>query len=93
MALITFNALTAARWISFPQHVPYYLWPFSNGAMAAITFAGIVTSVIFLGAHRWQSPAKKISWPLVWRFALDRRMDSHAARDLQDPSDTDLESL
>jgi predicted acyltransferase len=61
VGLLTFNALTAARWLTFPQRIPYYFWPFSNGAMAAITFAGIVTSVIFLGAHRWQSLRQKIS--------------------------------
>jgi predicted acyltransferase len=60
IGLATFNALTAARWVTFPQRIPYYFWPFSNGAMAAITFAGIVTSVIFLGAHRWQSLRQKM---------------------------------
>ena len=64
IALLTFNALTAARWISFPNHFPYYVWPFSNGAMAGITFAGIVTSVIFLGAHRWQSLNQKTTFGL-----------------------------
>jgi heparan-alpha-glucosaminide N-acetyltransferase len=29
--------------------------------MAGITFAGIVTSVIFLGTHRWQTIGQKIS--------------------------------
>jgi hypothetical protein len=57
--MATLNAVTAARWVTFPQRIPYYFWPFSNGAMASIMFAGIVTSVIFLGAHRWQSPARK----------------------------------
>jgi heparan-alpha-glucosaminide N-acetyltransferase len=61
LGLMTFNVLTAARWVTFPQRIPYYFWPFSNGAMAGITFAGIVTSVIFLGAHRWQSVSRKIS--------------------------------
>ena len=61
IAMVTFNALTAASWITFPKHIPYYLWPFSNGAMAGITFAGIVTSVIFLGAHRLQSPRQRTS--------------------------------
>jgi heparan-alpha-glucosaminide N-acetyltransferase len=59
IGLVTFNVLTAARWVTFPRRIPYYFWPFSNGAMASITFSGIVTSVIFLGAHRWQSPSKK----------------------------------
>jgi predicted acyltransferase len=59
IGLIAFNVLTAARWITFPQRIPYWFWPFTNGAMAAITFGGIVTSVIFLGAHRWQSLRQK----------------------------------
>jgi predicted acyltransferase len=59
IGLMTFNVFTAARWITFPRRIPYYFWPFSNGAMAGITFAGVVTSVIFLGAHRWQSPRQK----------------------------------
>jgi hypothetical protein len=59
IGLMTFNVFTAARWITFPRRIAYYFWPFSNGAMAGITFAGIVTSVIFLGAHRWQSPRQK----------------------------------
>lgn len=57
--LVMFNVLTAARWITFPRTIPYYFWPFTNGALAAITFGGIVTSVIFLGARRWQSPRQK----------------------------------
>ena len=38
--------------------------------MAGITFAGIVTSVIFLGAHRWQSLAQKISLGLSFGISL-----------------------
>jgi predicted acyltransferase len=38
--------------------------------MPAITFAGIVTSVIFLGTHRWQSPAKKICLGLLFGVSL-----------------------
>ncbi|HEY6376902.1 MAG TPA: DUF5009 domain-containing protein, partial [Edaphobacter sp.] len=37
-----------------------YLWPFGNGAMPCITMAGVVTSVIFLGAHRWPSLRQRI---------------------------------
>lgn len=59
VGMVAFNALSTARWITFPRHIPYYVWPFSNGAMASITLAGIVTSVIFLGPHPWQSIGRK----------------------------------
>jgi len=59
LALMAFNALNAAKWITFCDRLPWWFWPFSNGAMAGIMFAGIVTSVIFLGAHRWQSLRQK----------------------------------
>jgi predicted acyltransferase len=38
--------------------------------MAGITFAGIVTSVIFLGAHRWQSLGQKIGLGAVFGMSL-----------------------
>jgi hypothetical protein len=59
IAMMVFDALTAAKWIQVTERLPYFVWPFSNGAMAGITFAGIVTSVIFLGAHRWQTLRQK----------------------------------
>jgi heparan-alpha-glucosaminide N-acetyltransferase len=48
-------------------HVPLYLWPFNSGAMASITMAGVVTSSIFFGAHRWQSLAQRMR--LAFGFA------------------------
>jgi len=59
VAMMTLNVLSAANWIQFAERLPYYVWPFSNGAMAGIVFAGIVTSVIFLGDHRWQTIGQK----------------------------------
>ncbi|HTW78768.1 MAG TPA: DUF5009 domain-containing protein [Terracidiphilus sp.] len=59
VAMMAFNALTAARLITFNQHLPYWIFPFDNGAMTGIVFAGIVTSIIFLGAHRWQTLGQK----------------------------------
>lgn len=69
VTLVAFNAFTAARWITFTQHLPLYVWPFGNGAMASITMAGIVTSVIFLGAHRWQALHNKILLALSFAVA------------------------
>jgi predicted acyltransferase len=59
IAMMAFNALNAAKWITVTDRLPYWFWPLSNGAMAGIMFAGIVTSVIFLGAHRWQTLSQK----------------------------------
>ena len=59
VALLTFNAFCTATGSVFVRHVPLYFWPFGNGAMACITMAGVVTSVIFLGAHRWQTIRRK----------------------------------
>jgi predicted acyltransferase len=59
LVLMAFNTLTAAKWLTVMDRLPYWFWPFSNGAMAGIMFAGIVTSVIFLGAHRWQALRQK----------------------------------
>lgn len=69
LALVTFNAFCAARWITFFHDVPLYLWPFGNGAMACITMAGIVTSVIFLGAHPRQTIRQKILLGLAFGFS------------------------
>jgi predicted acyltransferase len=61
LAMMTFNALSAAKVLTISQHLPYWFWPFSNGAMAGIMLAGIVTSSIFLGAHRWQALKQKLA--------------------------------
>ncbi|QNI32025.1 DUF5009 domain-containing protein [Alloacidobacterium dinghuense] len=69
IALVTFNALCTAKWIVLPKHLPLYFWPFDNGAMASITMAGIVTSVIFLGDHRWKALGQKMSTALAFALA------------------------
>jgi predicted acyltransferase len=46
-----------------------YIWPFGNGAMASITMAGVVTSLIFLGEHRWKTPWQKIQLALLMAIA------------------------
>ena len=59
VALVTFNAFCSAHGNAPIRHLPLYLWPFHNGSSASISMAGIVTSAIFLGAHRWQSLRQK----------------------------------
>jgi predicted acyltransferase len=58
-ALLALNIFCVARWSVQINHIPLYFWPFNNGAFACMTMAGIVTSTIFLGAHRWQSLHQK----------------------------------
>ena len=69
VAMTAFNILVTARWITFHRPMPYYVWPFDNGAMAAIVLAGIVTSAIFLGSHRLQTLRQKILLGLSFGFS------------------------
>jgi len=69
VALLTFNAFCTATGSVFVRHVPLYFWPFGNGAMACITMAGVVTSVIFLGAHRWQTIRRRLLMGLAFGVA------------------------
>jgi predicted acyltransferase len=48
IALVALNAALLARWISFPNRLPFYCWPWNNGCFCLIAMAGIVVSTIFL---------------------------------------------
>jgi heparan-alpha-glucosaminide N-acetyltransferase len=45
---------------AFPNHVPWYLWPFDNGAMACIIMAGVATTSIFLGKSQKHNHSRAI---------------------------------
>jgi hypothetical protein len=66
--LASLNVLTAARLVTFTEHLPLYLWPFGNGAMSCIVMAGVVTSSIFLGTGR--RPAQGRSMFLATVFGI-----------------------
>ncbi|HYK34900.1 DUF5009 domain-containing protein [Alloacidobacterium sp.] len=68
-ALVAFNALCVAKIIALPPHLRLYFWPFDNGAMASITMAGVATSVIFLGDHRWKALGQKMSMAVAFALA------------------------
>jgi heparan-alpha-glucosaminide N-acetyltransferase len=53
--LVALCAFSTARWITFPHHLPLYVWPFSNGAMCCLILAGVVTTTIFL------NPGKRLT--------------------------------
>src|SRR5258708_9863615 len=69
VALLTFNAFGMASGSVFIRRLPLYFWPFGNGAMAFITMSGFVPSVIFLGAHRWQTLRGKTLMALAFGMA------------------------
>jgi heparan-alpha-glucosaminide N-acetyltransferase len=66
--LVTLCALFAGKVIGLPGHIPLYLWPFGNGAMACIVMAGVITSSIFLGADR--PPARWRAMSIAAGFGL-----------------------
>lgn len=68
VALTAFCALTTAHIIRLPRPLPLYFWPFGQGSSASMVMAGLVTSIIFLGKHRWQSLRQKM-W-LALGFAV-----------------------
>jgi predicted acyltransferase len=66
--LVTLCASSTARLVEFPARMPLYFWPFGNGAMACIMMAGVVTSILFLGAGQRPSPVFSIG--MAAGFAL-----------------------
>ena len=62
--LVAYNAACIERWLPL-DHVSMYIWPFGNGAMPSLVMAGVVTSIIFLGEHRWKTPWQKIQLALL----------------------------
>jgi predicted acyltransferase len=62
--LVAFNAACVLKWLPFDR-VSMYIWPFSNGAMPSLVMAGVVTSSIFLGEHRWKTPWQRIQLALL----------------------------
>jgi heparan-alpha-glucosaminide N-acetyltransferase len=68
IALTAFCALNTAHIIQLPRHLSPFIWPFGGGASSSIVMAGVVTSIIFLGKHRWQLLRQKM-W-LALGFAV-----------------------
>lgn len=68
VALTAFCALNTAHIIHLPRHLSLFIWPFGGGASCSIVMAGVVTSIIFLGKHPWQTLRQKM-W-LALGFAV-----------------------
>jgi len=63
---------STAKWIPFPHHLPLYIWPWGNGAMASIALAGVVTSSIFVNSHglRWNTFREKSTVAILFSVAM-----------------------
>jgi heparan-alpha-glucosaminide N-acetyltransferase len=59
VALLLLNVLTSAKWITFPERLPFYVWPFESGALGSIAMGGVLTSTIFLKETRWRTFREK----------------------------------
>jgi heparan-alpha-glucosaminide N-acetyltransferase len=69
-ALTLFCCASAGKLLLFPDRSSMWIWPLSNGSMAAIAMAGVFTSSLFFGAFaaRLHTPARRIAAALA--FAL-----------------------
>jgi heparan-alpha-glucosaminide N-acetyltransferase len=66
VGLVGLCAVATLHWLNFPNTLPLYFWPFSNGSWACMTMGGVVTSVIFLGDHRWKTPKQRMQLAAVF---------------------------
>jgi heparan-alpha-glucosaminide N-acetyltransferase len=57
LVLLAFNCVCCAKLLRWPDRVPYWIWPFDNGAMVCLIMAGVVASSIFLGTESGTRPA------------------------------------
>jgi predicted acyltransferase len=63
--LVLLCVLSTAKLLAFPDRLPMYIWPFSNGALACIVMAGVITSSIFLGSGSKPSPRRAMTVAVV----------------------------
>jgi heparan-alpha-glucosaminide N-acetyltransferase len=61
LAMLGLCIVSTAKLIAGPNRWPIYFWPFSNGSMACIVMAGVVTSQVFLGTDRRPTPRRAMS--------------------------------
>jgi heparan-alpha-glucosaminide N-acetyltransferase len=70
VGLVLLNVLTSAKWITLPDRLPFYVWPFQSGALGSIAMAGVVTSTIFLKQTRWRRFREKAIPALLFAGAV-----------------------
>ncbi len=66
--LLLLNCFTVAKWIAWPDRLPFYFWPFNSGAFVLISMAGVITSQIFLTGE--EGYGRKALPALIFGIAL-----------------------
>jgi heparan-alpha-glucosaminide N-acetyltransferase len=61
---------SAARLITFPEHLSLYAWPFGNGAHVSLVMAGVLTSQIFFGLDPGGTDRNSAKDATLWAVAL-----------------------
>jgi heparan-alpha-glucosaminide N-acetyltransferase len=69
-SLIALCAIAAAHTIDWPAKLPLYIWPFGNGALPAITMAGIVISTLFVRPDSGRVPDHRILRAIGFALAI-----------------------
>jgi heparan-alpha-glucosaminide N-acetyltransferase len=65
--LLLLSIASTAKWVSWPNLLPPYLWPFDTGSHCMIVMGGVITSTIFLSDVN--SFARKMKAALVFAFS------------------------
>ena len=60
VVLLAFNCACCAKILLWPDRLPYWIWPFGNGAMVCLIMAGVSASAIFLGTDKRPAPGSAI---------------------------------
>jgi heparan-alpha-glucosaminide N-acetyltransferase len=59
--LVSLCVFSTAKILVFPDRMPLYFWPFGNGAMVCIIMAGVITSLVFIGAGSKRNPRRAMA--------------------------------
>lgn len=70
IAIIANHSTTAAHWFSVLFLFPPDEWPWDNGASASLVMAGVVTTVIFMQAKRFQTFRQKLVPAMAFAVAV-----------------------
>jgi heparan-alpha-glucosaminide N-acetyltransferase len=70
IVLTGFNAVSVARLIPLPGHLPLYFWPFSNGASVSIVMAGVATTTLLLNPNDKRPLRTRMLFALAFAFTM-----------------------